>query len=91
MAHWKKVSPIPILDVRYEDLVADSEGVNRRMIDYRGLDWDDACLADDETERPVMTASPWQARQPIYKTSVERWKRYEKHLGPLREALAGSE
>ncbi len=89
MAHWKKVSPIPILDVRYEDLIADSEAVSRRMIDYCGLEWDDACLAHDETERPVMTASHWQARQPIYKTSVERWRHYERHLEPLSRALAG--
>ncbi|MCZ6837904.1 MAG: sulfotransferase [Alphaproteobacteria bacterium] len=91
MAHWKKVSPIPILDVRYEDLIADPENVSRRMIDYCGLEWDDACLAHDETERPVMTASHWQARQPIYQTSVERWRRYETHLGPLKAALSDAD
>ena len=89
MAHWKKVLPLPVLDVSYEDLVSDVEGVGRRMVDFCGLDWDDACLRFDKTNRTVLTASQWQVRQPIYKTSVQRWKNYEKHLGPLKRALDG--
>ena len=87
MAHWWSALPLQILDLRYEELVADEETVSRRMVDFCGLDWDDACLTFHENDRPVQTASKWQVRQPIYKTSVARWKRYERHLGPLKAAL----
>jgi tetratricopeptide (TPR) repeat protein len=88
MEHWRKVLPEgAMLDVRYEDVIADVEIQARRIIDYCGLEWDDACLAFYETARPVRTASVAQVRQPIYKSSVERWRPYERHLGPLLEAL----
>lgn len=87
MDHWKKVLPIPILDVRYEDMIADQEGMARRLIDFVGLPWDDACLRFYENERAVTTPSRWQVRQPIYGSSVKRWKNYEQHLQPLIEAL----
>ncbi len=90
MAHWRTALPTPVLEVRYEDLVADKEAVSRRMIAFCGLDWDDACLAFHETDRPILTGSHWQARQSIYKSSVGRWRRYEQHLGPLKQALAGA-
>jgi hypothetical protein len=90
MAHWRTALPTPVLEVRYEDLVADKEAVSRRMIAFCGLDWDDACLAFHETDRPILTASHWQARQSIYKSSVGRWRRYEQHLGSLKQALAGA-
>ena len=67
--------------------VADQENVSRKIIAHAGLEWDDACLAFNETRRAVGTASVWQVRQPIYTTSVERWRRYERHLTPLIEAL----
>ena len=57
------------------------------MLDYCGLPWDDRCLSFHETERPVKTASLVQVRRPLYRSSVGRWRRYEKHLGPLMEAL----
>jgi tetratricopeptide (TPR) repeat protein len=89
MAHWRGVLPADrFLEVQYEELVADREAMTRRMIAFCGLDWDDACLHSEQNRRPVRTASVWQARQPVYKTSVERWRRYEPWLGSLRELLA---
>ena len=86
MAHWRAVVP-DMLDIDYEDVVADLEGQARRLVDFCGLDWDDACLDFDKTERIVRTASSAQVRRPIHDASVARWKRYEAHLGPLIEAL----
>jgi len=88
MAHWRRVLPKGrILDVRYEDVVADLEGQARRIIAHCGLPWSEACLSFHETERPVRTASASQVRQPIYRTAVGRWRVYEEFLGPLLEAL----
>jgi tetratricopeptide (TPR) repeat protein len=91
MDHWRKVLPVPMLEVDYEDLVADQEGMTRRIIAHCGLDWDDRCLAFYKTERPVGTASARQVRQPMYKTAVKRWRNYEQFLGPLRAALEGGD
>ena len=87
MEHWRAVLPRPFLDIGYEDLVADPAGQARRMLDHCGLDWDDACARPERSQRPVDTASLWQVRQPVYRTSVARWRRYERHLGPLLDAL----
>jgi tetratricopeptide (TPR) repeat protein len=88
MAHWLAVlPPQTLLDVHYEDLVDDPEGWSRRMLGHIGLPWDARCLEFQRTDRPVLTASNWQVRQPISKSSVERWRRYEQFIGPLREAL----
>ncbi len=87
MRHWHEVLPGRIMDISYEDTIADPEFWSRKLIDHIGLDWDDACLAPHKLERSVKTASHWQVRQPIYKTSVQRWKNYEQFLGPLIEAL----
>ena len=77
MEHWHRVLPSGrILDVRYEDVVADVEGQARRVISYCGLEWDKRCLAFHETERPVHTASAAQVRQPIYSSSIGRWHAY---------------
>ncbi len=65
-------------------------GVSRQLIEYCGLAWDDRCLAFHKIERAVLTASYSQVRQPIYSNSIGRWRRYEKHLGPLRNALGES-
>ena len=78
---------MPILEINYEELVADTERVSRKMIDFCGLDWDEGCLRYYESDRVVRTASYDQVRQPIYSSSVERWRHYEKHLTPLLEAL----
>jgi tetratricopeptide (TPR) repeat protein len=86
MAHWREVlTPDRLIEVDYEALVADPEVQSRRLISACGLEWDDACLAPHLNTRTVKTASLWQARQPIYRTSVERWRRYEPWLGELRE------
>ncbi|MDA7946522.1 MAG: sulfotransferase [Hyphomicrobiaceae bacterium] len=87
MEHWDEVLPTPILHVEYEKLIADQEAESRRIIDHIGLDWDDACLKFHEQERAIITASIVQARKPIYTTSAGRWRRYEKHLAPLKDAL----
>jgi tetratricopeptide (TPR) repeat protein len=86
MAHWREVLPQDrLVEVDYEALVADSEPQTRRLIAACGLEWNDACLAPHRNNRTINTASVWQARQPIYRTSVERWRRYEPWLGELRE------
>jgi tetratricopeptide (TPR) repeat protein len=88
MAHWRQVLPEgAFLDVRYEDLVADTEAQARRLIEYCGLEWNDACLEFHKTKRAVRTASVMQVRQPIYTTSVERWRQYEPFLKPLLDEL----
>jgi tetratricopeptide (TPR) repeat protein len=91
MGHWRQVLPADsMLEVGYENVVEDLEGQARRILDYVGLPWDPRCLAFHQTERVVLTASVSQVRQPIYRSSLARWRRYEKHLGPLRAALAGA-
>lgn len=87
MHHWQVVLPRRIFENRYEDLVSDQEGQSRRLIDHLGLTWDDACLRFFEKTGSVRTISRWQVRQPIYKSSVNRWKSYENHLQPLIESL----
>jgi tetratricopeptide (TPR) repeat protein len=88
MEHWHRVLPPGrVLDVQYEDTVADLEGQARRIVAHCGLPWDDRCLSFHKTERPVRTASLAQVRQPIYKSSVDRWRVYEEFLGPLLKEL----
>jgi tetratricopeptide (TPR) repeat protein len=87
MKHWREVLPMPIFELQYEELIADPEPMCRRLLEFCGLEWDERCLRFHETERPVRTASLLQVRKPLYTTAVRRWKRYEKHLGPLIEAL----
>ena len=85
--HWRAVLPLRMLTIDYEALVDDIEGQSRRMIEFLGLDWDPACLDFHRTRRTVNTASAWQVRQPLFRDSVARWKRYEPHLGALLAAL----
>ena len=80
MSHWKQVLPVSILEVKYEDTVADLESTARRMIEACGLLWELACLNFHRTERPIRTASVMQVRQPVYQRSVARWKNYEPAL-----------
>jgi Flp pilus assembly protein TadD len=82
--HWRTVLPQgTILDVPYEELVADQESWTRKILDFLELDWDTRCLDFHATERPIVTASFWQARQKMFKTSVQRWRNYEKFVDPL--------
>jgi len=87
MAHWQNLFPGEILNVQYEELVMDQERVSKQLIDYLGLEWDDKCLDFHTNERTVMTPSNIQVRQPMYKSSMNRWQPYEKHLQPLIEVL----
>lgn len=87
MAHWRDALGIEILDVRYEQLIEDLEVGARRIIEFVGLDWDDACARPHQTKRAVSTHSSSQVRRPVYTSSMQRWRRYEKHLGPLLEGL----
>lgn len=87
MQHWRTVLPNRIIELPYEDMVAAQEATSRKLIAFMGLEWDDACLAFHATDRTVSTPSRWQVRQPIYRSSVEAWRAYEKHLGPLQQAL----
>jgi len=87
MAHWHSILPGFLYDIQYEDLIDDQEGQSRALIAHCGLEWDDACLDFHKTERAITTASLAQVRRPIYRSSVELWKRYEKQLAPLVEAL----
>ena len=87
MDHWHEVLPGFVLDVHYEDVVADLESQVRRMLDFCGLPFEDACLRFHETERAVKTASSEQVRRPIYATSVNLWRNYEPHLDELIHIL----
>jgi Flp pilus assembly protein TadD/LPS sulfotransferase NodH len=83
--HWRSVLPADrFLEVDYEVLTREPEPVIRRIIAACGLPWDDACMRPESNPRAVKTPSKWQTRQPIYRTSVARWRRYEPWLGPLR-------
>jgi len=88
MAFWRRMLPEgSFLDVEYEQVVGDTEGQARRIIEFCGLKWDPRVLEFYKTERPVKTASSLQVRRPIYKSSVERWRAYEPYIQPLLEGL----
>jgi len=88
MAHWRAtLPPGSFYDLRYESLVEDTEGESRKLLSYLGLDWEEGILDFHKLDRTVFTASKWQVRQQVYKTSKERWRRYEKHIGPLLDLL----
>ena len=89
MEHWRGVLDIPMLELDYEQLVADPDAECRRLVEFCGLPWDDRCLRFFESGREVLTLSRDQVNRPIYTSSVGRHRNYEKHLGPLRDALAG--
>ena len=88
MRHWHQVLPGFVLDVHYEDMVADQEQQTQRLLDFCGLPFEPACLEFHKTERAVQTASSEQVRQPIYASSVNYWRNFERHLEPLKEVLA---
>lgn len=91
MRYWQQVLPLPIEVVDYEALVADFEPGVRRLLNALGLPFAPECLAFHQAQRAVLTPSRWQVRQPLYASSVGRWKRYEPWLGPLLQALAEGE
>lgn len=86
MAHWRRLlGPDVLIEVDYEQLVQNPEPVIRRVIQSCGLDWEDGCLSPQEGDRRVLTFSMWQVRQPVYTSSVERWRRYEPWIDVFRE------
>ncbi len=87
-AYWKRVIPEDrFMEVPYERLVSDREERTRKLIEFCGLPWEDACLRPEMNARLVMTASQWQVRQPVYRSSLDRWKNYEPWLGPFRQLI----
>ena len=87
MEHWREVLPLTIFELEYEELLENQEEVSRCLVAHCGLEWDARCIEFYRHDRPIQTTSSWQARQPLYKTSRQRWKNYEKFLGPLRAVL----
>jgi hypothetical protein len=86
MDHWRAVVPADrLIEVDYEEATAAPEETARRLIAFAGLEWDGACLEPERNPDIVRTANKWEARQPIYRSSVERWRKYEAWLGELRE------
>jgi len=83
--------PGVMLDVQYEELVADFDEQTRRIVTHCGLEWDARCLSFYETQRPMKTASVVQVRQPVYRSSVRRWRPDRDLLRPLLEALGAPE
>lgn len=88
MAHWKQVLPNPILELNYEETVQDIEAVARRAVAFLGLEWDPVCLDYQTAKNQIRTLSSGQVREPLYTTSMQRWRRYEAHLDPLKRHLA---
>ncbi len=87
MEHWRNVAPDKFIEIKYEDTVNNFEEQARMLIDYVGLEWDDACLTPHKTKRTILTASKGQVRKPIYKTSIEAWRRYEEQLADFAKAM----
>ncbi len=88
MDHWRSVLPPGVMyEIQYEDLVEDTEGESRKLMEFLGLEWEEGQMDFFKKERPVFTCSKWQVRQPIYKTSRDRWRRYEEFIEPLLPLL----
>lgn len=87
MDHWHKTIPGVIHEVAYEDLVGDQEGESRRLVEHSGLQWNRDCLDFHHSRSPSVTASAAQVRQPIYDTSIGRWRKYGQQLAPLVRQL----
>ena len=86
LEHWRQVlSPNQLYEIDYESLVLDKETVTRHVIDFLGLSWDEACLHHEQNKEQVSTPSRWQARQPIYSSSIAKWKKYEPWLEEFAE------
>ncbi len=86
MEHWRKIPTLKLMEISYEDMVLNTEQTVRKTLQFLGLEWDERCLAPHTNPCAVET-SQWQVRQPIYRHALERWRHYEKHLAPLKEAL----
>jgi hypothetical protein len=82
--------PGRILEIDYETVVDQQEASTRRLLEFCGLDWNDACLRFEQNEAPVSTASAVQVRSPMYRSALNRWKRYEPELAELKALLTGA-
>lgn len=92
MQHWREtLPPERFIEIDYEALVGEPEPVIRRLVDFVALPWSDACLRHELNERAVKTPSRWQVRQPLYRSSVARWKRFEPWLGEFRDLLTDAD
>ncbi len=87
MAHWRRVLPLPMFEIHYEELVTDPERWSRALIDFLDLPWHAGCLSPHRSKRVVRTASSWQVRQPVHDRAINRWRRYERYYGPLIAGL----
>jgi hypothetical protein len=88
MAHWDAVLPTGLIKtIVYEDVVDNLESCARELIEFLNLPWEPACLSFHESDRPVKTASVTQVRKPVYRTSIEKWRRYGDRMQPLVDAL----
>ena len=83
MDHWARVLPGRVLTMQYEEVVGDFEPQVRRLLEFCGLPWEEACLRFYESDRPVRTPSSEQVRQPIYDRSIGHWRNYEREIGEL--------
>ncbi|MBO6512802.1 MAG: sulfotransferase [Phycisphaerales bacterium] len=91
MQHWNEILEVPIFESKYEELTSDPEPRVRAMLDHVGLEFNKSCLEHHKNKSSVHTASAGQVRKPLYKSSQQRWKNYEKHLGPMLEVLGDVE
>lgn len=89
MAHWQAVLPLPILELQYEETITDLEKQARRIMEFLGAPWNSRCLEFHKSERAVQTPSRWQVRQPLYASSVGRWRNYQMYLPDLLRAFPG--
>ena len=89
MAHWASALGDRIYHLNYEELIVDQEAQTRRLMEYLGLEWEDAVLSPHENTKSVRTASAEQVRQPIYKNSSEKWMLYEPYLSTAFKTLEG--
>jgi hypothetical protein len=90
MAHWRRVLPGRILEVEYESLVEHQEARTRELLDHCGLPWDEQCLRFEHNPAPVATASAVQVREPINRSSIGRWRKYQAQVEPLQALLRGA-
>ena len=91
MVYWKNLYDDKILSVNYNDIIDDAENISKLIIKHCNLEWDENCLKHHQSNRTIHTASQWQARQPIYKSSKERWRNYEKYFPELIDGLSDLE
>lgn len=87
MSHWRAVLPLPILEVQYEDTVANVDVTAKRIISFLDVQWDDRCTDFHRNDRAVQTPSRWQVRKPIYNSSIDRWRHYQSHLPELNAIM----